>query len=95
MSILKYGQFYRYSLDNNDSDRRIGAISWLIGVGPGGGGHIVDTDSFETTRNTAKLLMICGDARSFVRSMRNAMLMTCSVARVYIHRVHLQSYETV
>jgi hypothetical protein len=24
--------------DNNDFDRRIGAISWCIGVGPGGGG---------------------------------------------------------
>jgi hypothetical protein len=29
--------------------------------------------------------MICGDARSFVRSMRNAMLMTCSVSPEYIH----------
>jgi hypothetical protein len=56
----------------------------------------VDTDSFRNNSKHGEITsMICGDARSFVRSMRNAMLMTC-VSPEYIYiRVHLQSYETV
>jgi hypothetical protein len=37
----------------------------------------VDTDSFRNNSEHGEITsMICGDARSFVRSMRNAMLMT-------------------